>query len=122
MSDENTPTEPPPPWERGTGEGFKTQPVPVPAPTVSDVLEVFGQFQDDLLHRLDERDKNMLAAIQEIGNRFIEHYERETRRADEHAEILKTLRKRTHVHASKIQEMSIVQELLEQRITALEKK
>jgi hypothetical protein len=103
---EDHPTgDPPPPWERKTGEGLPdfraTQ--PMPPPTAEDVLDVFSHFRQDLIDQIDKRDERILMAIRDIGSQIVAHYERSTKRADEQAKKLveqdkqiKRLRERTH--------------------------
>ena len=112
------PTSVPPPWERGTGDTEErrrrlrdTQ--PMKAPTVEDVIEMFGHFQDGMFRQLDERDERILSAIQEIGSTILGHYARETRRGDEHSRWIKTLRTRTH-------DLSHAQQVFELRLTEIE--
>jgi len=100
------PTEVPPPWKRGTGRdenGDMRKTQPMPPPTAEEVLTIFGEFRDAIIKQIDERDQRILVAIESIGTRILDHYERETKRGDEHAKELKehskwikTLRKRTH--------------------------
>jgi hypothetical protein len=83
----------------------KTQPI---APiTTTDILEVFARFQEAIFARLDRRDETMLNAIRDITQTMLEHYEREALRRDEHAEILATLRTRTHDLANFIHGMEL---------------
>jgi hypothetical protein len=110
--EEDLPTSVPPPWERGTGDTEDrrrrmrdTQ--PMKPPTVEDVIEMFGHFQDGMFRQLDERDERILSAIREIGSTILGHYERETRRGDEHSRWIKTLRTRTHEHSHKLQEFEL---------------
>lgn len=114
------PETPPPPWERGTGTGGggfdpnKTQ--PLQPPTAESVLEVFGHFRQEILERISARDANILKAIQDVGSHIAEHYERETRRGDEHAAELKRLRRRTHGHSTDIQAINLRIAQIEQKL------
>lgn len=119
---------PPPPWERGTAPGrpvsAQTEPAPgdfgktqpIKPPTVEDVLEVFGHFRQDLLDQIDKRDESILLAIQDIGTKIFDHYERETKRSDEHARWIKQLRHRTHKLSSGQQAINIRLAQIEQQL------
>jgi hypothetical protein len=99
---------PPPPVEAATmppSSFGKTG--PLPPMTVSDVLDVFMKFQQQILDRLDERDKRVLDAIQKIGSDVFSHYEIISKRGDEDHKMIGLLRKRTHKHSSDLQEIKI---------------
>lgn len=111
-----------PPWERKTGAGEKIpgtafgETQPIKTPTVEDVLEVFGHFRQDLLEQIDKRDEHVLLVIQDIGTKIFDHYERETKRADDHARWIEQLRKRTHKLSSTQQTVNIRLAYIEQRL------
>lgn len=112
MSDDH-PTTPPPslgtePVEAATmppSEFGKTQ--PLPPVTASDVLDVFMSFQQQILERLDERDRRVLEAIKQIGSDVFQHYATISKRGDENNRLIGVLRKRTHRHSSELQEIKI---------------
>lgn len=90
----------------------KTQ--PIPAPTASDVLEVFGHFRQDLLGRIDERDKNVLALIQNIINDLLAENRRIIQRGDDHekriaanSRDIEELRKKQSELASEVQAVKL---------------
>lgn len=80
---------------------------PLPPVTASDVLDVFMKFQQQILERLDERDRRVLEAIKQIGSDVFQHYEMISRRGDENHRWIGVLRNRTHRHSSELQEIKI---------------
>lgn len=122
--------EPPPPWERGTAPDQRapveaqTQPPnenlgktqPIKSPTVEDVLEVFGHFQQHLLDQIDKRDERMLLAIQDIGSQILEQYQRGTQRDDEQDRWIKQLRNRSHRQASGLQAVELRLAQIEEKL------
>lgn len=80
---------------------------PLPPVTASDVLDVFMKFQQQILERLDERDRRVLEAIRQIGSDVFRHYEMLSKRGDEDHRLIGVLRKRTHRHSSELQEIKI---------------
>lgn len=108
-ADHNSPTEPPPPPPKVTEmrpEDFgKTG--PLPPVTASDVLTVFQLFQQQILTRIDTRDKNILDAIKKIGSDVFSQYELIAKQGDDNHKQIKKLRKRTHEHATHLQQLEI---------------
>lgn len=95
-----------PPLPQPKPESFaKTQ--PIRPPTAEDVIEIFGHFRQDLLGQIDQRDERILLAVKDIGTLIAEHYERETKRADEHARWITLLRERTHKLSNAQQELDL---------------
>lgn len=106
---EDHPTEPapasaepirPPPQDFGkTG--------PLPAVSAGEVLGVFSLFQEQILERIDARDKTILDAIKKIGSDVFAQYERIAKRGDENHKWIGALRKRTHEHSTQIQQLML---------------
>lgn len=101
--------------EQPRPENFgKTQ--PIRPPTAEDVIEIFGHFRQDLLGQIDKRDERILLAVKDIGTLIAEHYERETKRGDEHAKLIGQLRKRTHKLSGDQQAINIRLAVIEQHL------
>lgn len=128
---EDHPTEPPLPWERGTGEGVaeamtmppsdlgKTQ--ELPEPTLRDLFTQFQLFQEKILNVLSDERKSTVDAVREVGDELYEQYERLSKDLFDLRTTVRGLRRRTHTHATHIQQMEVRLNEVFDRLDAIDK-